>query len=77
MKILAESVTALAESGISNFSPISTDEIDGCIDFDLAVCDPLRPQAFANGYDSGDHLHPSLSAYKRMADEVPESILLK
>lgn len=55
----------------------TTDEIDGCIDFDLAVCDPLRPQAFANGYDSGDHLHPSLSAYKRMADEVPESILLK
>ena len=55
----------------------TTDEIDGCIDFDLAVCDPLHPQAFANGYDSGDHLHPSLSAYKRMADEVPESILLK
>lgn len=55
----------------------TTDEIDGCIDFDLVVCDPLRPQAFANGYDSGDHLHPSLSAYKRMADEVPESILLK
>lgn len=55
----------------------TTDEIDGCIDFDLVVCDPLRPQAFANGYDSGDHLHPSLSAYKRMADEVPKSILLK
>lgn len=43
---------------------------DGCIDFDQAVCDPFRPQAFAQGYDSGDHLHPSEKAYERMGAEV-------
>lgn len=53
----------------------TTDEADGCIDFDKAVCDPDCPEAFAEGYDSGDHLHPSLAAYKRMAEEVPMELL--
>jgi len=53
----------------------TTREIDGCIDFDLAVRDPMRPTAFANGYDSGDHLHPSNAAYKRMAQEIPAELL--
>jgi lysophospholipase L1-like esterase len=53
----------------------TTDEADGCIDFDRAVCDPEHPAAFGEGYDSGDHLHPSQAAYARMAQEVPEAIL--
>lgn len=53
----------------------STSEIKGCIDFDRAVCDSLDPRAFAQGYDSGDHLHPSAAAYRRMAEEVPQSLL--
>ncbi len=53
----------------------TTDEADGCIDFDKAVRDPLSPSRFGDGYDSGDHLHPSQAAYKRMAEEVPEEIL--
>lgn len=53
----------------------TTAEADGVIDFDRAVCDPNNPSAFAEGYDSGDHLHPSLPAYKRMAETVPDSIL--
>lgn len=48
---------------------------DGCIDFDKAVRDPANPAAFAEGFDSGDHLHPSLSAYRAMADSVPEALL--
>ncbi len=52
-----------------------TNEADGCIDFDKAVHDPDRPSAFGEGYDSGDHLHPSQEAYKRMAEEVPEELL--
>lgn len=52
-----------------------TPEIDGCIDFDRALCDSVNPAAFAQGYDSGDHLHPSDSAYERMAAEVPEILL--
>lgn len=53
----------------------STKEIKGCIDFDRALCDSLDPRAFAAGYDSGDHLHPSAAAYERMAEEVPISLL--
>lgn len=48
----------------------TTDEADGVIDFDKAVRDPADPAAFAEGFDSGDHLHPSAKAYERMAEEA-------
>lgn len=48
---------------------------DGCVDFDLAVRDASHPTAFAQGYDSGDHLHPSEEGYKTMAACVPETLL--
>ena len=51
----------------------STSEIDGCIDFDEALRDAENPAAFKPEYDSGDHLHPSDKAYKKMADIVPIS----
>ena len=53
----------------------TTNEADGCIDFDMAVCDPTHPSRFDEGCDSGDHLHPSINAYKRMAEAVPYEIL--
>ena len=53
----------------------TTDLIDGCIDFDLAVRDPEDPAAFLPLYDSGDHLHPSAAGYKAMAEAVDEEIL--
>lgn len=53
----------------------TTSEIKGCIDFDKALCDHVNPAAFAQGYDSGDHLHPSEKAYERMAAEVPDILL--
>lgn len=40
---------------------------DGCVDFDVAVRDACNPRAFAPGFDSGDHLHPSEAAYEAMA----------
>lgn len=43
---------------------------DDCIDFDAAVLDPADTAAFAPGYDSGDHLHPSEKAYEAMAREA-------
>ena len=43
-------------------------DIAGCIDFDRALRSPEEPAAFAAGYDSGDHLHPSESAYRAMAE---------
>ncbi|UKK52177.1 GDSL-type esterase/lipase family protein [Prevotella sp. E13-17] len=39
----------------------------GCVDFDAAVRDAANPKAFAAGFDSGDHLHPSEPAYEAMA----------
>lgn len=42
-------------------------EADGCIDFDVALRNPDDHAAFGEGYDSGDHLHPSLKAYEEMA----------
>ena len=53
----------------------TTDLVDGCIDFDLAIRDPQNLKAFAKGCDSGDHLHPSKEGYIRMAEAVPEGIL--
>lgn len=53
----------------------TTKEIDGVIDFDKAVRDREHPAAFAQGFDSGDHLHPSDKAYQKMAETVPEAIL--
>jgi len=53
----------------------STDLIDGCIDFDLALRDPQKPDWFLPEYDSGDHLHPSKAGYERMAREIPAELL--
>ncbi len=55
----------------------TTNEADGCIDFDKAVCDSSHPARFAPGYDSGDHLHPSDAAYRRMAEEAYHVIFQK
>lgn len=48
---------------------------DGCVDFDKAVRDRNNPKSFADGFDSGDHLHPSETAYKAMADCVPADLI--
>lgn len=53
----------------------TTQEIDGVIDFDEAVRDERKTAAFAEGFDSGDHLHPSKKAYQKMAQTVPDIIL--
>ena len=53
----------------------ATDEIDGCIDFDMALRDPENPSSFRKGFDSGDHLHPNNAAYKAMADAVPKNLI--
>lgn len=53
----------------------TTDLIDGCVDFDKAVCDPDNPSAFLPEYDSGDHLHPSAAGYRAMAAAIPGELL--
>ncbi|MDO5397718.1 MAG: GDSL-type esterase/lipase family protein [bacterium] len=46
----------------------TSDEIDGYIDFDKAVCDPSNPKALKAEYDSGDHLHPSGDGAQQLAE---------
>lgn len=53
----------------------SYSDAEGCVDFDLALCDSQNPAAFKQGFDSGDHLHPSSEAYRTMANVVPASVL--
>lgn len=48
----------------------NTKSIDGVVDFDKAVRNQEKPESFAEGFDSGDHLHPSEAAYKKMAEAV-------
>lgn len=49
-------------------------DIKGCIDFDELLRSPTDISAFAEGYDSGDHLHPSDGAYRAMAKLAYEYI---
>ena len=48
---------------------------DGCIDFDAAVRSVTNPKAFADGFDSGDHLHPSERAYEAMAQAAIHKLI--
>ena len=47
---------------------------DAVIDFDAAVRDPARPQAFAAGTARDDRLHPNDEGYRRMAEAVDLSL---
>lgn len=49
----------------------TTDKFDGYVDFEEAVRAENHPEAFAEGNDSGDHLHPSEKAYEIMAGAIP------
>ena len=48
---------------------------DFCVDFDETVRDPEHPAAFAPGFDSGDHLHPSEKAYEVMGEKALRSVI--
>jgi lysophospholipase L1-like esterase len=49
---------------------------DRVIDFDAALRDPALPSVLLTQYDSGDHLHPSMAGYRRMAESVPMDFLV-
>ena len=66
--------TVIIQQGINDWMR-TTDLVDGCIDFDKALCDPDNPSIFLPIYDSGDHLHPSKEGYKKMAETVLTEIL--
>lgn len=47
---------------------------DAIIDFDKITRDPEHPERLLAGFDSGDHLHPSVAGYAAMGDAVPLSL---
>lgn len=60
----------------------TSNEFDGCVDFEKAVCSEIKAKThdgafakFKEGFDSGDHLHPSSKAYEAMAECVPAKLL--
>ncbi len=50
-------------------------EVDGVVDFDLAIRDPARPGCMRREFDSGDGIHPNDAGYKAMADAVDLAML--
>ena len=52
-------------------------ELDGVVDFDLALRDPEQPARLRPAYDSGDHLHPSDAGYRAMAEAIDVAALLR
>ena len=50
----------------------TTDEIDGVLDFDLAIRDPEDPNDLLPEYDCGDHVHPNFQGALCLAESIPE-----
>lgn len=54
----------------------SSGTFDAVVDFDAVLRDPAHPSQFARAYDSGDHLHPSDTGNRAMADAIDLDALL-
>ncbi|HEV2349673.1 MAG TPA: SGNH/GDSL hydrolase family protein [Terriglobia bacterium] len=50
---------------------------DAVVDFDQVMRDPSHPTRLRLRYDSGDHLHPSPTGYRAMADSIPVSLFAR
>jgi lysophospholipase L1-like esterase len=48
----------------------TTGVFDAVLDFDLLLRDPAHPDRLRHDYDCGDHLHPSDTGGKAMADAI-------
>jgi lysophospholipase L1-like esterase len=85
LKVVGGTITPFA--GHEYFSPESeaarqevnnwirtSGRFDAVIDFDAALRDAKAPDRLAAEFDCGDHLHPSVIGYQRMADAVDLSV---
>ena len=61
------------KNGFNDWMRYKVDE-KHVIDFHKALEDENDKRKFKNGYDSGDHLHPSINAYKKMAEEYKDDV---
>jgi lysophospholipase L1-like esterase len=53
----------------------SSAAFDAVIDFEVAVADHGNADAFAPGFNDGDHLHPNDAGYKAMADSIDLKVI--
>jgi len=51
-------------------------DLDGVIDFDVLLRDPLDPERLGKPADSGDGLHPGPEGYRRMGEGIPLQLFL-
>ena len=58
-----------ARQSVNNWMRTSG-KFDAVIDMDAAVRDPANPGTLLPAYDSGDHLHPSVAGYRKMAEII-------
>lgn len=49
----------------------NSSSFDAVVDFDKVLRDPQSPSTLNPEFDSGDHLHPTVAAFKAMADTFP------
>ncbi len=49
-------------------------EVDGVIDFDAAMRDPMKPTQIRDGFHAGDHLHGSDAGYRAMTAAIDLSL---
>jgi lysophospholipase L1-like esterase len=54
----------------------SSGRFDAVVDFDAALRDPQQPSRLAPEFDCGDHLHPSLAGYRRLAEAMDLRLLV-
>ena len=52
----------------------TSNELDGVIDFDKTLRDPIDPKRMRSDYHSGDHIHPNDKGYQAMADSIDLSL---
>ena len=45
-------------------------KFDAVIDGDAALRDPVTPNILVATYDSGDHLHPDVAGYQKLAEII-------
>jgi lysophospholipase L1-like esterase len=45
-------------------------KFDSVVDFDAALRDPGNPTHLLPAYDTGDHLHPNVAGYQKMAETI-------
>ena len=52
----------------------SAGEFDSVVDFDQLVRDPGHPSRLRTEFDSGDHLHPNETGYRKMGESIDSNV---